>query len=129
MLMTCLSLLSCSNPLLIKPLGVYKTQVVSEKDYWQSITISSVDNTIDIKFSSSLVKQTENCFYRGHGVWKQGKIWLNLNLKEKNKPVFMVITPIGNNQLSVFTEKFEDRFYLMHPCKGGASLAGEYFKI
>ena len=130
-LITCLSLLSCSSLLLRKspPVGMYKTKIASDKDYWQAITINLVGNVIDVKFSSSLVKQTENCFYQGRGIWKEGKIWLNLSVKEKNKPVFMIITPLGNNQLSVFTEKFEDRFYLMHPCKGGASLAGEYFKI
>lgn len=124
------SLSGCSNSeninLYKNIFGTYKT---ADDGYWQAVTITPLKNNIYLQFSSSIVKNMENCSYQGIGKWKEGKIWLNLNEEDKQNPVFMIITPKSSNRISIFTEKFEDRFYLMHPCRGGASLAGEYFKL
>ncbi len=111
--------------------GNYTTAHKTEKHYYQTLSIMPITNSqshYQVNFSASKVRGRAGCAFSGKAVKKDGVLWLNIS-NENNKNVAMYIRPTKDKSgVEVFTEKFDERFYMMRYCRGGGSLAGEYFR-
>lgn len=112
--------------------GVYETYHEEKGNYTQTLSIIPKGEQYEIIFSSSPVKDQENCRFSGIGMLKKDTLWVNIAGKKdlaKNEAVLMYIAPSHDNLgVDVFTEKFDERFAMMQYCGGGGSLAGKYLK-
>ncbi len=111
--------------------GTYETFHEGKQAYKQTLSISAKGENrknYHIEFSASKTRDQENCRFSGTAWLRDGKLWANISTN-KNKEVTMHIAPTHDNMgVEVFTPDFEERFHLMHYCRGGGSLAGEYIK-
>ncbi len=111
--------------------GNYTTAHKTAKHYYQTLSIMPIANDkshYQVEFSATKVRGRAGCAFLGKAVKKEGVLWLNIS-NEDNKNVAMYIRPTKDKSgVEVFTKKFDERFYMMRYCRGGASLAGEYFR-
>ncbi len=117
--------------------GHYTTAKPNESlnRYHQNLTIYQQGQNYYVTFDASKVKDRSNCNFVGGAYKKDGSLWINIS-NEKNKSVLMFLTPNYHStkyqnqpSLEVFTEHFDERFYMMRYCRGGGSLAGNYRKL
>lgn len=112
-------------------IGNYTTPHKTEKHYYQTVSIMPIANDkfhYQVEFSATKVRGRAGCAFSGKAVKKDGILWLNIS-NEDNKNVAMYIRPTKDKSgVEVFTKKFDERFAMMYYCRGGGSLAGEYFR-
>ncbi len=110
-------------------IGKYETFNEEIGGYTQTLSIQeNEENSYEIVFSASKVKNSENCSFLGIGHIKKDTLWVDIS-NEEDKEVMMYIVPSHDNLgVEVFTRDFEERYFMMRYCGGGSSLAGKYIK-
>lgn len=104
--------------------GTYVT-IGYPKRYWQSLSISASKDSYDVKFTASKIQEEPGCTFSSRGTLKKDTLYVPI---KRGGVAYNLILLQQGNKLQVHTQNPADRLQLMQFCRGGATLAGEYYR-
>lgn len=98
-----------------------------ENGYLQNLNIKALgDRKVMVSISSE--GAGKGCEFDAEGIIINDQIEVALNAKHSAMSSTMTIRFTSENNLTVFSSEFDDRYDLMYFCGGGGSLAGDYLR-